>query len=57
MNLPEVSEKHEQERRSITAFRSVMEDGDFIVRDVRESDYGAIYQWKLNLRESMQVTI
>lgn len=40
MNLPVVSEAQEQEQRSIREFRNVMEDGSFIVRDVRESDYG-----------------
>lgn len=40
MNLPIVAEEHEQERRSITEFKRLMEDGNFIVRDYRESDYG-----------------
>ncbi|GAA0777066.1 hypothetical protein GCM10008908_31540 [Clostridium subterminale] len=40
MNLPIVAEQHEQERRSITEFKRLMEDGNFIVRDYRESDYG-----------------
>lgn len=40
INLPEVHKTHDQERRSIRAFRDVMEDGNFIVRDVRAEDYG-----------------
>lgn len=51
MNLPEVLESHEQERRSITAFRKVMEDKDFIVRDTRESDYGVDLSVEIKLEE------
>jgi len=40
MRLPEISESHKQERRSITAFRNEMEGNYFVVRDCRENDYG-----------------
>ena len=39
-NLPEVVKEHEQEENSITAFRAVMRSSNFIIRDIRESDYG-----------------
>ncbi|MED4069609.1 DUF4365 domain-containing protein [Priestia megaterium] len=39
-NLPEIAKEHEQEENSITAFRAVMRSSNFIIRDIRESDYG-----------------
>ncbi|MBU3137487.1 DUF4365 domain-containing protein [Clostridium gasigenes] len=40
MNLPQIIESHNQERRSIIEFRREMDGNNFIVRDCRESDYG-----------------
>lgn len=39
-NLPETTNEHEQEENSITAFRLVMSRSNFIIRDIRQNDYG-----------------
>lgn len=40
VNLPETTNQHEQEENSITAFRLVIGRSNFIIRDIRQNDYG-----------------
>ncbi|GAB1782017.1 tetratricopeptide repeat protein [Priestia aryabhattai] len=40
INLPEITKEHEQEEKSITAFKLKMTNSNFIIRDVRTNDYG-----------------
>ncbi|MEC1543783.1 MULTISPECIES: DUF4365 domain-containing protein [Bacillus] len=40
VNLPETTSQHEQEENSITAFRLVIGRSNFIIRDIRQNDYG-----------------
>lgn len=40
MNLPKAPDQHDQESISIAAFTLAMKKSDFIIRDVRQRDYG-----------------
>ncbi|AHN24424.1 DUF4365 domain-containing protein [Lysinibacillus varians] len=39
-NLPESADEHEQEENSILALKNILKNKNFIIRDIRENDYG-----------------
>lgn len=39
-NLPESADEHEQEENSILALKNILKNKNFIIRDIRERDYG-----------------